>query len=417
MDTAHTTTVTVQYGANSTLNVEFDSDALLAEFSSPQGSVLADTSAGIRHALRNPMNGPPLSRWTTPGDRVSLVVEEAMPAAHVAIQAAVQELIEAGVRPDHISVLLSSSYRANPLQLTAALPDQLQREVRMIVHDPHDPRQLEFLAVGDDQQPIYLSRTLCDADLVIPIGSLKADASYGFMGVAGQVYPSFSDVPTRRRFQSPDRSASGRQQKRLRSQAEQVLWLLGPAFTLQTVAAGGDRLLAALAGPIEDVERAGVRIFEEAWTFPLDRRADLVIAGLSLGSGQQSWSNLARGLNTALNAVEEGGAVVLCTDWDLAPGPALQKLASADSIESAETILRRNRSADSIVAQLLVEALQRVRVLLFSQLPASTVEQLGMGAITAVEQITRLAKQYSRCIVLGHAQLAELSIATQSDAN
>jgi hypothetical protein len=155
------------------------------------------------------------------------------------------------------------------------------------------------------------------------------------------------------------------------------------------------------------VASAGEQLYRQAWCRSVAQQAQLVIAGLSITHDEELWFNLARALVASLPLVQDGGAIVLCTEWEQAPGSGLQLLASADSPADAAPALRKSRAGDAPVAELLRGALERVRVLLYSRWSVNQVEQLGMGAITRPEQVTRLAQQYANCILLGHAQLTE----------
>ncbi|MFO0912192.1 MAG: lactate racemase domain-containing protein [Pirellulales bacterium] len=403
------TTYRLDYGAGSTLDIQLDPASLVADWrTSPCPSVPAEEA--VRQALREPLDYPPLDQWTTPGDHIVLAVEEACPAAEHIVPVVVRELLRAGVEPADITLLRGPAQRASvPQSWLASLPADIGGALNIRQHDPHDEQQLAFLGVGADSQPIYLNRQLCEADLVVPIGSLKGHDSWGYWGIGGQLYPSFSDVTARKRHPSIPLSLTQRQRDQRRREAQDVLWLLGSAFTLQVVPAGGDQLLAAYAGSMEKVTQAGERLFNEAWSRPAVPSADLVIAGLTVGHDEEVWCNLARALMLSLSLVEDGGAIVLCTEWQHAPGSGLQLLAQAESPDTAGPALRRSRAADAPLAELLRSALERVRVLLYSRWSVNQVEQLGVGAITRPEQITKLAHQYSRCILLGHAQLTELS--------
>ena len=81
-------------------------------------------------------------------------------------------------------------------------PDQLQH-LTIEIHNPDDPHQLSYLAAAHDDTPIYVNRTLCDADMVLPIVGLGLSGQLGYAGIHGSLFRSFTDTRTRQRFLVP----------------------------------------------------------------------------------------------------------------------------------------------------------------------------------------------------------------------
>lgn len=373
--------------------------------------VVPDVAAAVRAALREPLNFPPLESWTTPGDQIVLAVQEGLVAGEAIVSATILELLYAGVEPDHITVLASSAQRESLApRLSPQLPADVRDAVRIAVHNPADSQQLAFLGASAESQPVYLNKLLCDADFVIPLGAVGRPGAPQNRGIAGQIFPGFSDVPTLKRFHEADVRQSAKQLAHRQREADQAFWLLGPVFALQVVPAGNGEVCKVFAGAIEAVTDAGRQAYDDAWRQSVEQRSELVVAGLSLPASEQTWHNLTLGLSQALHVVEEGGAVVLCSGWEQPPGATLRKIANADSRETALQLAQRSKAPDALFAQLLLSALGRVRVLMMSRWSEQFIEQLGMGAVTDPSQIARLARSYSRCLLLGNAQLLQLDV-------
>jgi nickel-dependent lactate racemase len=175
-------------------------------------------------------------------------------------------------------------------------------------------------------------------------------------------------------------------------------------FFVQVIPAGDDGVLAVLAGQTEAVERAGRERGEEQWKSTIGGRADLIVAALSGSDREQTWLNVARALAAALRVVEEGGAIVVCSDLREAAGPAVRWLAATETPETALREIVHERPADALAAAELLEAVSRARVYLLSGLPPTIVEDIGLSPIEGSEQLQRLIAQHSSCIVLANAQ-------------
>ena len=163
-----------------------------------------------------------------------------------------------------------------------------------------------------------------------------------------------------------------------------------------------------LAGEVHSVARRGRQLYRAAWHHRVPQRASLVVAAIEGGPDQQTWENFARALDAASHAVGEDGSVVLCTDLQCRPGPALQRLAGGDDEATLWRLLQRERSPDAIAAVLLAQVLQRTKVYLVSGLDSDTVEELGLGYIADEEQLRRLAREHDSWVLLGSAERAAL---------
>ncbi len=399
----------LRYGEGKALHITSPPDARLTDLTAPPGEPLDDPSAAVEAALANPLDFPSISRATVRGDRVVLAVDTDVPQVPAVVAGAVRALLAGDVFPEDITVVLApANSKCAEGSVTSLLPPGIASEVKIAEHDPGDRESLSFLAASKENRPIYVNRLLFDADVVLPIGCLRPNASLGYLGVCGGIFPAFSDEETRQRFHSPNWAESEVHRRRYKEESDEASWLLGIQLILQIVPGPGDTILHVVAGQGAAVTEQGQRLCEEAWSHDIPERAGLVVASLEGGRDEQTWDNFARALFAALAAVSDDGAIVLCTDLCCALGPALQRLTAMDDDQAILRDIRRDKSPDTVAASLLVEARNRAKVYLMSGLDESTVEDLGVGFVTREEEINRLVGQYDSCILLGNAHRAML---------
>jgi len=397
----------LRYGADASVELRFDERVQLAELGTPPGQPLEDLTAAVLEALERPAEYPPLRRCTTPGDRVVVVLDHGIPQVAQITAAVVNALVDAPVDPDGISVLLSradiNAGVENPCRL---IPDPIRRRLKVAIHNPADRRMLAYLAASESGEPILLHRAIHDADLVLPIGCLYGESTAGYYGIHTSIFPTFSDDKTLTRFRSIAALRTDRDRKApLTEEVEQVAWLLGINFTIQLVPAGGDRILHVVAGQSEAVSRLGRQLFDAAWHRSAPRRAGLVVATIEGNSNQQTWRNVGRALDTAVDLVEDNGAIAVCCDLAAAPGPAMQRLAGgSESREQALRQIRKDRPEDALPAAQLAQALDRARVYLLSRLEPPVVEELEMIHVASGEELARLVGRHESCTLLSNAQ-------------
>jgi hypothetical protein len=414
-------TIHLKYGARGDLQLELPNGAIVANCTGPDASE-RDVSTATKAACEAPLDFPPLKQAIVPGDRVVLALGPGVVQAPDLIAALVPLLCEAGVECGDITVLRSmADADAGGPDLRSNLSDE-HRSVRLATHNPSDHDNLEFLAADEHGDAIYLNRYLCDADLVIPVGCLRAEhPAHGRRirqnGKAGlwndTLYPTFADNKTTKRFAPNGVPLTAGQAAQHRKQVDHLAWLLGIQATIQVVPGSGDAALRVLAGSPESVFHAGREFCRATWQQEIPRRAKLVIAGISGGRWQQTWENMHRALEAALELVEDGGAIVVCTELEAQPGTALKHLAESIDIDSSQSRLRKDRSTDAPLARLLVEAHDRATIYLLSELEEDAVTSLGLAYVARPDEINRLASHYDSCILLADAQFARPMLATE----
>jgi nickel-dependent lactate racemase len=290
--------------------------------------------------------------------------------------------------------------------------------VQLAMHDSTHQTGLSYLAADAQGTPIYLNRLLCDADLVIPVGCLRAEDSIHRNGRAGiwndTLYPTFADRMALDHLAPNGVPLTAGQTAHRHRQVDQVAWLLGVQITAQVVPAAGDSTSQVLAGSPDTVFREGRALCQAEWQREVPRRASLVVAGIGGGKGLQSWVNVGRALEAALRVVSDDGAIVLCTELQEKLGPALKILAHSNENEATRSWLRKQNSADAPLARRLAESLDHVTVYLLSNLSEDVVSSLGFAYVGSPHEIARLASHHHSCVLLPDAQYAWPTVAGEA---
>jgi nickel-dependent lactate racemase len=408
---------TLKYGVSAILEFDLAEGALVANCLAPTGMDDAAAVDSAQKAIQAPLDFPPLRQATVPGDHVVVALGPSVPQAADLVAAIVPELLAGGTAPEDITIL-----REPPPSGTAAadprsrLPPPLQDTVQLVSHDPAHRDGLSYLAADAQGAPIYLNRLLCDADLIVPVGCLRVDSvnHNGNPGIWNDtLYPTFSDQATLDHFSPNGVPLTAGQLTHRHRQVDQVAWLLGVQITAQAVPGASDSTLQIFAGTPKTVFHQGLARCKSAWQCEVPHRANLVVAGIGGGASQQSWVSIGRALDAALQIVNDEGAIVLCTELQEQPGPALQLLSHSSDIETTRSRLRKQRSPDAPLARRLAESLDRFTVYLLSNLAEDEVTSLGFAYVANPQEITRLATHHNSCILLPDAQYAWPTVASE----
>lgn len=390
----------LHFGDRGILNVQIPESILDEEFSSITPPPLDNPAEAIASALNDPLGYPALTRTLVPGDRIAIALDRNVPRSGELFAGLVNLLSES----DHLQecqlhlVFAGTDSELAELELDHLLPADQLKQLTIQLHCPNDASRLSYLAAADDGKPVYINRTLCDADMVLPIVTLGLEGQLGYAGIHEALFRSFSDTKTQQRFLAPDCLDSGQ----LRAEADEAAWLLGIQLVLGVIPGAGDSILHVLAGDAREVHGEAELLGQAAWSRPA-RQAELVVATIEGRQGRQDWMNLARALHSASQLVSEGGMIVLCTELDCPPGAALWRRVSQQDDSQQVDDADEEASPDAIAAEELRHACQRARVYLLSKLSQDLVEDLGIAYLGDEEEVTRLVNQCESCIVLVEA--------------
>lgn len=458
-------TVPLNFGTAQRLRLE--PQPHVAIWTAPSGMNAELAGRATAAALASPLDFPPLAQAIVPGDKVAIALAAGVPQAPAILAATIEYLSAAGITPSQITIVLPAhapfavdkgdlrfDFNPAPSPAEEASSDgptaddirELTPErrppstaVRVIHHDPSSPASLEFLAADDQGAPLYLNRTLLDADFVIPIGVARPAARRDQARFESCLYPAFADAQAQARWGAAreDVPPPSRKKNRQRSpakthprapaaaavqtepcdwsvQAEHMAWLLGAAFAIEVVPAGNGEALAILAGAAESVRRQSVETYRQAWPTHVPAKAELVVAALDGGPDQQTWDNVARAWAAAERLAATEGAIVICSELTTPAGEALQRQALAGDHAVATDSLPETNSVDWAAAEQLSRFPRQTKLFLLSRLNRESVEDLGLAPVDSAEEVARLILRSRSCIILAAAQYALPSIASEN---
>lgn len=425
----------LHFGADSA--VSYAARSGLVHWAGPNNRPIADVQAATAEALAAPIDFPPLRMAVVPGDKIVLALEPGVPRAPALVAAVVNAVLQGGASAEDITVLHThddpQSAASDPRD---KLPEAVRRQVSLATHHPDQRKDLSFLGADEHDQPIYVSRHLFDADVVVPIGCVRLDDVLGYGGIRATLYPTFADQTAQERCRLADvngtaggeakqhrarRTRQGSHQSTTKTtgggvsqhEANHVAWLLGVLFSVQVVPGPANDVLHVLAGHLEVVLERGRELCRRAWTMETPHRASLVVATLTGNAMQQTWDNVGRAVAAAGRVVTDNGIIALCTELSDTPGPGIRAAAAAEDLPQASRRLHKHNPVDIAAAHQWAQALSRARVYLLSRLEEEQVEELGAAHVAATEDVGRLIERSDSCVLIEGAQFAIPSAAEE----
>lgn len=382
--------VVVAYGSVEPLRLDVDAAALAGDLAGPPGVAGPAARSVVADALAAPVAGPPLQAHVVGGDRVVIAVSGVPPQASEVVGAIVDVLERAGVERPDIAVLHAGG---GPPGIPEAVEFQ-----------PDAAPDVAYLAADDAGLPLHLARMLVDADVVVPVGEWRHDATLGGRSLDGELWPAFGQGTCRDSL-TADLARRGRGAlapwlERLQA----VTWSLGAMTSLRLVS-GRDRTLcgASFGTPAEASRQA--RLAAGAWRPVVPRAADLAVCSLSDPHGD--FGVIARAVAAAARVTNPDGTICIAVVGTSPPGPVVTRwrqgvplrLLVREAVRSGD----RDFLRDAVVARFLARGLGDRRLVLLSGIDEATVEELGFGFAAGPDAIARLAGRGESMVVIREA--------------
>lgn len=369
----------------------------------------ADPAEATIAALAEPIEYPPLAEGIVPGDRVTIALDETTPCAAAIVRGAIKSLERAGVESDAITVV-GSDEGAMQICREACSAEQASG-VKFVVHDPEDEKNLCMVGMTKGGVSLVVNREIFDADVVLPIGCVRLDGR----GAYESLFPRFSNAESISRYRTPTFLESAAEQAERKRETNQAGWLIGVPMVVEVVPGSGESVAHVLAGEPTAVARESQDLARDRWSLESPQQVSLMIATIGGGPEVQNWTSVGRALAMAEKLVEDGGAVAICSNLSVPPGPSLGRLIGNADWDKVERKISHEHEVDSWPAWQLARALQRGPVYFLSQLDEETVEDLGLAPVSSIDEIVRLAERQESFTVVEDAQNVVVTLADIAD--
>jgi len=381
-------------------------DADLIPFPAARSSPIRDARAAVVEALDHPVRFEPFRRALTPDDRIALVLDESLPRLPELIAGVLEYLAGAGIPPSAVTAISPAGSAQHWLNDVPDTMSDLQTEI----HQPSDRNKLSYLAATKEGHRIYLNRTLVDADQAIVLTGRGYDPLLGYSGVVGSVYPGMADADSVRALVpklSPQTAPDGSWP--IRTEADEVTWLLGSPFFVQVIEGAGDEIEAVVAGFADTADDGVVRL-NERWKTTIREPADTVVVALSGDPERHDFAALARAAATGARVVKPGGTVIILSEADPEMGPAIDVIRRTDEPPEAVKLLFREKPADAAAAVQWAWAAGQAKLFLASEIRPTTVEEMFATPLTGPKEVQRLLESAGRVLIIPDAHKSWVTV-------
>lgn len=310
------------------MELSLPSEQILYDIKGTQVEGIADVTAAILEALRNPIGSLPLAQTVKSGDKVVITVGDITRAwikHDQFLPTLLDEINSAGVPDQDISIVVTLGAHRPHTQAEDIIVCGAEtcHRVKVYQHDSHDKENLVRLGTTSGGVPIIINRRIAEADKVILTSGIVYHLMAGFGGGRKGVMPGVSayesiqgnhtfclhkEVGQGLNVNSVSGKLDGNE---MHEDMKQHAAALNPAFLLNAVFTPQGTFAKFFAGHWYDAWEAGCKEVERIYGIPVGQQADLTIAS---AGGFPRDINLYQGSKTIDNAymATRPGGVAIC---------------------------------------------------------------------------------------------------------
>ncbi len=387
----------------------------------------------LRHALQKPIASPPL-RELARGRRTAAILvpgQDRVAAADIYLPALLDELNAAGIADSEITAYLATGTHAkhSAAQIEQVLGREAAARVRCQEHDCQDPGALRFVGQTASGNQVRFNAAVVDAGIKVLTGRIIPHYFAGFGGGRKALLPgvaAFETIVHNHRLTlaaelgiRPETHACRLSDNPVHlDMLESARLMPGPKFVLNTLLDTRHRLIAAVAGELEAAHLEGCRQAAHMFAIPFSETCDAAIA--CAGGHPYDWNFMQaiKAMFDVCDVVRAGGAILCIAQCPAGIQPGFLEWAAIDDDAELNRAVRANYNLTGHNSILIRNLVRQRRIALWSDLPDSTVQALGIQPVHSLEQgmewLGSAVPQGGRCAVAPFANVS-CAVAAEND--
>ena len=340
---------------------------------------VADPRVEVERALNKPIGTKRLSEIAKAGDKAAIVVDDATRAtpSYLMVPPILDELNKAGVKDEDITVIFGcGTHRpVTPEEMKTLVGEETLERVNTI---SHDCRTKDTVYVGKTKTlgtKVYVNKIFAEADIRILTGDVGLHYYAGYGGGRKSVLPAISGIGTIQHNHAAILHLKARtgilEGNPVHEDMVEAARLAKPDFILNIVTNSKSKLVQAFAGNLEKAHAEGVRLVDEMYKVPIERRAKIVVVSPGGHPFDIDLYQAYKGVDCALKAVKKGGVIIWVAECPEGHGNQVfyEWMTKFKELKQMETEVKRRFKVGGHKAYYLMKALQKVKIILVSSLP------------------------------------------------
>jgi nickel-dependent lactate racemase len=338
-----------------------------------------DAKAEVERALKEPIGSKRLSEIAKSESKVAIVVDDATRKApsEVMLLPVLAELNLAGVKDENVTVIFGcGTHRAvKPEEAVALLGAEALRRVKVISHDCQAQGLVYVGTTKTHGTKVYVNHVFAWADVKVLLGDVDFHYYAGYGGGRKSVLPAVCGEETIKQNHAMLLHANARtgnlEDNPVHRDMTEAARLAKVDFILNVVENKKGEIVKAFAGDLEQAFLEAVKLVDEMYRVPVDRRADIVVVSAGGNPADMNLYQAYKALDNALDAVKRGGVIILVAECPEGHGNQVfyDWMTRLGDLKSVEREIKHNFVLGGHKAYYLLKALQNHQIILVSSLP------------------------------------------------
>ena len=371
--------------------------------------VTEDVHNLIQEILKNPLDSKPLKQLASPGGKVVIVVSDStrITRSETFLPLIVNELNASGIPDGDITILISTGMHKEMSrgEKVKVLSEEILNRIKTLCHDAGREEDMVSLGVTSRGTPVKFNRIYLEADLKIITGAVVHHYFAGYGGGRKSLLPGVSSRETilanHRLVFDPGRETGVHPRvapgllegNPVHEDMIEAAAFAPPHFMLNVILDMKGSILDAVGGNYLKAHPLGCQKADEAFSVPLEEKADLVIVSCGGYPKDINMIQIQKTLFNASLAVKDGGNIILLAEC--AGGMGSEHFLNwfdYPSPQEAEKLLRQNFELNGFTALSVMRIARRSPVIMVSELPGDTVKKMGFTPAGNLEQAMDMAE-------------------------
>jgi nickel-dependent lactate racemase len=339
---------------------------------------VTDTRAEVERALREPIGTRKLSEIAKPGKTAAIVVDDVTRAtpSYLMVPPILDELTRAEVKEKDVTVIFAcGTHRAvKPEEMSRLVGEETLERVEVISHDCMSEDNV-YLGKTSFGTKVYVNKVFAQADVRILTGDVGLHYYAGYGGGRKSVLPGVSGAETIQHNHAmlldPKARTGILEGNPVHEDMLEAAKLAKADFIFNIVVNSKQELVTAFAGDLERAFYEGVKLVDEMYKVPIERRADIVVVSPGGHPLDINLYQAYKAVDSALEAVKRGGVIVLVAECLEGHGDEVfyEWMTKFKSLKEMERAIKRRFRLGGHKAYYLMKALKTVKIFLVSVMP------------------------------------------------
>jgi nickel-dependent lactate racemase len=339
---------------------------------------VTEPRAEIERALNEPIGTKKLREIAKGGDKVAIVVDDATRAtpSYIMVPPLLDELNRAGVKDEDVTVIFGcgSHHAVKSEAMEKLVGEEVLKRVKVISHDYKSADQV-LLGKTSFGTKVTVNKVFAEADVKVLTGDVGLHYYAGYGGGRKSVLPAVSSAGTIQQNHAmlldPKAKTGVLDGNPVHEDMMEAAKLAKVDFILNIVTNGKRELVQAFAGDLEKAFYNGVKLVDEMYKLPIEKRADIVVVSPGGNPYDINLFQAYKGLDNALDAVKRGGVIVIVAECPEGHGNDVfyDWMTKFNDLKQMEKEIKRHFVLGGHKAYYLVRALQKVKIILVSVMP------------------------------------------------